>query len=207
MSLPSKSLMQYRMADDGQVEVSLCGRPLSGPINIVPQAGPVRDWLAELDLPKDWARLDEMAQATTLSTRKFSAVLLDESRTLYPGAWRFRPQDICHDHPGGYPVTLSHTGFTIGRCDSVWRLPVGARVDTEGVCLVVEATLYDSALARAAWAGIERHIFGHVSAVILHAPNDPVGAGSLLEFGITDFPGCRNAKILKWWDTAESEPK
>lgn len=199
-NLPIRSPMQINVRPGGQVDVSLNGQSVTGPINVVPETGPARDWLAELGLPKDWAQLEAMAQATRLSPRKFSCIAVDESPTRFPGNWRFRPREIRHGYTGYY-LTFGHLPLVIGHCDPVLKWPAGEIDGAEGGCITAVCQLYDSALAMAAWVGLERGIFQHVSAIVLHAPEDPIGGGTLLELGLTDYPGCPNARVLKTWES------
>jgi len=79
---------------------------------------------------------------------------------------------------------------------------LGIDVPIEGACLIGEAQLFNSRLADKAWEAIQRGIFSHVCAVLFRQPNESPGTGSVVEVSLVtgDFPGCRNARILKTWE-------
>lgn len=200
--LPVTSPFQLDVGTDGKVDASLGGLPITGPLDLVPDSGPLCDWLEELELPKDWDKLQRLAIATGYSHRVMKFILLDESVTKFPGEWRFRPYDVDF-HPwgyGGYDLTLAHLGLVIGRCDCLSRFPPGVIPEAEGACIIALATLFDSALATVAWKGIEQKIFTHVSGVVARDPAEPQGTGTLIEVGLIDVPGCPGARILKAWE-------
>jgi hypothetical protein len=163
---------------------------------------PLRDWFAELEIPKHWETIETMAKPRSYSWRKVRFVIGDESPTHFPGHWRQRPQDWTYTL-NGQPLTLSHFPFIIGVVQKVWRGSPQEAPDAEGVCVVGEALLYDSPLADAAWRGIERGIFGAVSPILIRPLADPPGAGYVYAIGLTDQPVCPGAKILKTWDWRE----
>lgn len=197
--LPIRSPLQIDMRVGSDPQLSHAGVPLSGPVDTVPQDGPVRDWLKELGLPKDWAQLDHLAKPRGFANRFARIIVVDESPTRFPGAWRFRPAEIAFQQ-GGYQLTLAHLGLVIGRCDLLHVNPAGAVPGAEGMCLVATVTFYDSALARAAWRGIASNIFTHVSAIVARPPEAPPGGGELIEIGLVDSPGCPGARVLTWWE-------
>src|SRR5262245_22627950 len=102
--LSSKSNIQITGHEPGRVQVNIAGMPVNGRIEVVPQEGTVRDWLAELNLPKDWTRLEELAQARGLSARFFRTIVFDESLTCW--GWRYRPEAI--QFQTELQVTLAH---------------------------------------------------------------------------------------------------
>ena len=89
--LPIKSPLQINLHARSEPQVSFAEVPLTGPMDIVPQDGPVRDWLQELGLPKDWEQLDQLAKPRGFADRFAKIIVVDESPTRFPGAWRFRP--------------------------------------------------------------------------------------------------------------------
>jgi len=197
--LTIKSPLQVNVSRDGSVHATIDGLPITGPLETVPHEGPVFDWLEELGLPKDWVQLDRLAKYTGDSCRMMKFILVDESQTKFPGAWRFKPTEI-RFQSSGYPITLGHLGLIIGRCDLLCLFPAGVIPEAEGACIVGIGTFFDSALATAAWTGIERKIFTHVSGVIARPSTDPPGGGAVIdEVGLTDYPGCTGALILKTW--------
>lgn len=206
MTLPTKSL-QFTQNASGDWSVE--GMP-GTPTLAIEETRPVRDWLAELDIPKDWAKIEAMAQPRGLSARHLRFIVADESPTLLPGAIRLQPKQYLFHH-NGQMLTMAHLGFAIGILDRVWLAEPGevASCEVEGSAILGEATLYDSALADAAWRGIQQGIFGHACGVVkfmrLTRPSGFVWKKDLLmEVAITDLPGCLNAKILKGWlDEAE----
>ena len=47
---------------------------------------------------------------------------------------------------------------------------------------------------------VEREIFSGVCAVLLKPPSEPDGRGGIGEITLIDYPGCPNARILKFWE-------
>lgn len=197
--LPIKSPLQIDMHARSEPQLSFAGVPLTGPMDIVPQDGPVRDWLQELGLPKDWEQLDQLAKPRGFADRFARIIVVDESPTRFPGAWRFRPSEIVFQ-PGGYLFTLGHLGLVIGKCVFLHVNPAGAVPEADGMCLTATVRFYDSDLAMAAWRGIASNIFAHVSAIVVRPPDVPAGGGELMEIGLVDSPGCPGARILKTWE-------
>jgi len=197
--LPTKSPIELQIRDDGSVRATIGGISHHGPLETIVQEGPVRDWFDELGLPKDLDQLDRLAKSNRFSGRMIKIIVVDESRTNFPGAWRFKPTEI-QFLPGGYLLMLSHLGLVIGQCDLLTLHPPGVIPEAEGACITAVARLYDSALATAAWNGIERKIFTHVSGTFARPPLDPPGGGVLIDgLNLTDYSGCPGAQILKSW--------
>lgn len=197
--LPIKSPLQIDMHARSEPQLSFAGVPLTGPMDIVPQDGPVRDWLQELGLPKDWEQLDQLAKPRGFADRFARIIVVDESPTRFPGAWRFRPSEIVFQR-GYYLFTLSHLGLVIGRCSLLHVNPAGVVPGTDGMCLTATVMFYDSDLAMAAWRGIASNIFTHVSAIVVRPPDAPADVGELIEIGLVNSPGCPGARILKTWE-------
>ncbi len=203
MNLPTKGL-QYTQNTQGGWAVDQM--PNTATFTVA-DVEPVRDWLAELELPKDWAKLETLAQPQRgMSTRRLRFILADESLTIMPGIQRFKPKQWVFFPGESYCFTLAHLGFVIGTVDSIWRAkPEELEQNTvEGAAILAEATLYDSPLADAAWRGIQLGIFGHACGVVRmwRAPLPDGGEfakDELLEVALTDRPGCPNARIIRTW--------
>ncbi len=203
MNLPTRGL-QFTQTSSGGWGVE---QAPNTPTFTVQDSEPVRDWLAELDLPKDWGKLEAMAQPKGMSTRRLRFILVDESLTALPGIPRFKPQQWLFFPGEQYRFTLAHLGFVIGSVTNIWRAKPGEFEPgtVEGAAILAEATLYDSALADAAWRGIQQGIFGHACGVV-HMWRAPLPDGGevakdeLLEVALIDRPGCRNARILRSWE-------
>lgn len=205
MNLPTRGL-QYVQDTQGGWGVQ---QAPNTPTFTVQDSEPVRDWLAELDLPKDWAKLEAMAQPRGMSTRRLRFILVDESLTTMPRVPRFKPQQWVFFPGESYRFTLAHLGFVIGSVDTIWRAKPGELEPgtVEGAAILAEALLYQSPLADAAWRGIQLGIFGHACGVV-HMWRAPLPDGSgefakdeLLEVALIDRPGCQNAKILRTWES------
>lgn len=202
MSLPTKGLAFSRTADG---TVGVASHP--GVPTIVPEETELlRDWLAELDLPKDWPQLEALAQPRGLSRRRLRFIIADEGPTLFPGGRRLQPKRHLF-YPHGQVFALAHLGFAIGQMTAVW---LAEPKDLEGIeyersALLGEAVLYDSRLAERAWKGIEEGIFAHVCGTSkIMTLTQRSGAvwqkDLLLEVALIDRPACQNAKILKAWE-------
>lgn len=190
-----KSRLQYT----AEGSVTLDGAPFGGPVDVCEDPDPPFDWLAALELPKDWALLDRLSEYQSFSDRFVRFVLADESPTRFPGAPRLRPRAYRYHPHGMVHLTLEHIGYNIG---AVWSIEPGLPDEVpnaDGYFLVGSARLYDSALADAAWRGIHSGIFGHVCAVLGRAPQDLFGSGAVLEVAVINRPGCPGARILKTW--------
>mgnify|MGYP001619823558 CR=1 FL=1 len=197
--LPIKSPLKIELQAGSEPQLSFAGVSIIGPVDTVPEDGPVRDWFQELGLPKDWEQLDHLAQPRDFADRFARVIVVDESQTRFPGAWRFRPSEIAFQQ-GGCLLTLAHLGLVIGQCIFLHVNPAGAVPEAEGMCLTATVTFYDSDLATAAWRGIASNIFTHVSAIVVRPPEAPPGGGELIEIGLVDSPGCPGARVLRWWE-------
>ena len=72
----------------------------------------------------------------------------------------------------------------------------------EGDCVIGVAELFDSKLADIAWTGLTRKIFSHTRAVLGPRPEDPDGAGDLVEIALVSEAeaACPGARVLKTWE-------
>lgn len=203
--LPRKSPLQFHHLADGQVK--LVGRP-----DVVLKVHEAQantgfpDWERQLGLPTYQEEWDALAIAQGLSCRFVQFVLCDQSPTKHVGHYPLQPARI-RLQPARYLFTLGHTGYVIGSCFPVMLLPKDlARVNlpdfVEGDCLVGTAELYASALATIAWRGLEQKIFSHTCAVLAQHPEDPAGAGDLVEIALVSEAeaACPGARVLKWWE-------
>lgn len=79
---------------------------------------------------------------------------------------------------------------------------LGIDVPIEGACLIGEAQLFNSRLADKAWEAMQRGLFTHVCPLLFRQPQEPLGGGTLVEVSLVsgDYPGCRNARIVKAWE-------
>lgn len=216
---PVKSPIQLEQRQAGGW--GLAGMP-DAVMEMVEDDEPVRDWLAELGLPKDWDALERLAQPQGLSARRFRCIVADESPTTFPGGFRLQPAKIWWRDR--LLLTLAHLGFFVGAVEWIYHgLPRAALADQdlmgvlrpgaklflepdepepEGLFIVAQMCLYDSKLADAAWVGIRRGVFGHVCAVLMRVPaTAEPGTGELVEIAIGDRPGCPGARILRFWET------
>lgn len=80
---------------------------------------PVRDWRAELRLPKHFETLEGMAKPRGYSWRRVTFIVGDESPTYFPVNWREHPRSRTYA-PSGHLLTLAHLPFVIGICQRVW---------------------------------------------------------------------------------------
>lgn len=160
---------------------------------------PPFDWLAALEIPKDWHKISAMAVPSGLSQRWLRFVVCDESVTRLPGAYRFQPPRLTFK-PSGQLLTLSHLGFAIGVTQYMNHGTPGEVEHVEGAYILGVAELFSSLLADAAWRGLQEEIFQFVSPVVVRQASEPAGTGEILEVGITDRPCCPGARILKAWD-------
>jgi len=199
MNLPTLSSLKIEVSPDQSVSVVAAGirvEKVEAAITIPGQ--PVRDWLAELDLPKNFEKLEAMAKPRGYSGKRISFILGDESPTHFPGNWRQHPQTWTYAD-GGHALTLAHTPFVIGICQRLWR---GRPSDlgAVGESVLGDCLLYDSDLADAALKGIQLGIFIGVSPILIRPTSEPPGGGHILEIGLTDQPVCPGARILRCWD-------
>lgn len=206
--LPSKSPLQFHHLPDGQVQ--LVGRP-----DVVlkvheGQAQAKRPaWEGELGLPTYEEQWDALSiEHGQHSGRFVRFVLCDQSRTKHKGNFPLQPTQI-RLQPGNYRFTLGHTGYVIGLCpvvqlhpSAMTRLFRNLPYFVEGDCLVGEAQLSVSGLADIAWRGLQHGIFSHACAVLNQKPDDPDGAGDLVEIALVSQPeaACPGARILKMWE-------
>lgn len=199
MSLPTRSPITIDVQPNGGVSVYGPDGGHAASVDVVQESGPVRDWMKELCLPKDWGALDVLARPDGFSSRMIQFVLIDQSPTRYPGGWCFEPQRWTYD-PYGQLLTLGHLGLVIGACEHIRAGHRDEAPHAQGHFLIGQARLYNSKLARAAWLGILDGIFPYVSAIVARPADEPPGGGRMLEVGITDDPGCLGARVLKTWE-------
>jgi hypothetical protein len=197
---PIRGLLRYDRIDERETACRVTMPDGSSSIQeLIPYDGPRVDWCAELGIPymDEPEKLETMATARGFSARGFSCILLDESPTRFPGAWRHRVREITYRAGDHYLLTLSHTGLVIGSVGNI-RLGVPGEVDgVEGDFLMAQARLYDSALADRAWNGIMLSLFAMVCPIIARTPTAPVGTGELVEVALGDVGGCPGARITK----------
>ncbi|MEO7860257.1 MAG: hypothetical protein ABIU05_07390, partial [Nitrospirales bacterium] len=196
MHLPSLSPLQFEHLDDGRIQ--LAGHP---DVNLlVPEAQAVAvrpEWEATLGFPYYFEEWQEWAVANGLSGRRLRFVLCDSSPTTHVGHWRFQPERIrLGEQRGRWLLTAGHSGFCIGLAYGVMlatkdTMP-GLGLDgtewpgwVEGnSCLIGQAMLYESRLADAAWAGVQRGILNRVCAVVSMQPGEEPGTGTLVEVAL-----------------------
>lgn len=204
------SPIQYVHHTDGRIVLE--GLP-NVQVETVLEQGTVqgRNWQQELGLPTYHEEWEAMARPRSMpSGRRIQFVLMDESVTRLKGNPRLQPQHIMLPYPTKCPLTLSHTGFVVGIVYSFLLISEpdrealkGLRIDqpdfTEGQWILSEAELFSSALADAAWQGLQEQIFTHTCPVLFTKPGEPIGGGELIEVALTpgDYPGCQNARVLK----------
>lgn len=151
-----------------------------------------------------------LSRHTGMSNRWLSFVLVDGSESRLVGNPRYQPQTIAF--PPSCPLEFGHRGFVVGRVSEITRhlnptqndlKAIGVNVPVEGSLLLGQAQLFDSPLADKAWEAIERGIFTHVCPILFREHHEPLGSGSLWEASLItgDYPGCRNARILRKWET------
>lgn len=160
---------------------------------------PIRDWLAELDIPKDWDKIEAMARPRGFGWRRLTFIIADESPLHFPGQPRLRPGTWTF-RESGQMLILAHLQFAVGVLQRVWLAQPGEVTDVEGQAILGEAALYNSPLAEATWLGIQRGIFTGVSPIVIRNLTDPFGGGELLEVGIGDNHIGPKAKLLRTWD-------
>jgi hypothetical protein len=220
---PAKSSLRYNIQQDGSCLVAgLEGVQIVG-VDVVPESGPVRDWLAELGIPKDWGAIEAMAQPRGLTARRIRFIVCDESPTRFPGNPRLQPSHIIIPHDQRL-LTLGHLSYNVGILEWLNHgIPQACLSDVdfmralnpssdlflapdegpepEGRFILGQARLFDSELADKAWQGIEWKIFTHVCGVLLRIPaTSPYQ--QIAEVAIIDGPGagCPGARILKHWE-------
>ena len=193
--IPTSARMPLAQHPDGEWYVEGVERVQR--VEVVRDDTPVRDWLAELDIPKDWTLLDEMATPRGLSGRHLLAILGDESPTKLPDAPLLQPATWTWG--ADIAVTLSHLPLVVGVASMVMHAKPGAWPDTTGETVVGILRLYDSPLAAKAWEGVERGIFRFTSCILERPLDAPPGTGRIQEIGLTDSPGCPNARVTETW--------
>ena len=82
MSLPTRSPIAIEVQQNGGVSVSGPDGSHAASVDVVQESGPVRDWLKDLCLPKDWDVLDRLRARHRI---------FDASRSLRPGRWSREP--------------------------------------------------------------------------------------------------------------------
>lgn len=211
---PSLSPRQFHYLPDGSMQ--LAGRPDVTMKLVGGRASDVfPEWERTLGLPTYQEEWEALAIARGFSSRFVQFVLCDESLTKFTGNLRMQPARIRLQPGCYYHVTLGHTGFIIGKCYAVqlYRKDPGPGqmklpVFVEGDCLIGYAQLYDSALADIGWRGLQQGIFSHACAVVNQKPDDPDGAGDLVEVALVSEveAGCPGARNLKTWPAGEGTP-
>ena len=203
MEFTGKSPIQYTQGENGTWAVSVPGIAVTA-VETVVDDEPVFDWLAVLDIPKDWDKIAAMAVPNGDAPCWIRFIACDESITKLTGAVHLQPARMTFK-PSGQLLTLAHLGYAIGICRELrFGLP-NEVTNVEGSFIMGEAQLYKSSLADAAWRGIKEGIFQHVSAIVVRPSNEPPGVGCLVEIGVVDRPGCQNARILKAWEEHGSD--
>ena len=206
------SLLQYVHQPDSGIVLD---RLPNAQVETILEQGAVqrRDWQQELGLPFFHEEWEPMARPRCLTSgRRVRFVLMDESMTRFSGHPRLQSQHVMLPYPMKCPLTLSHTGFVVGTIDSFLLMSdqhrealkgfgIDSSAFTEGQWLLSEAELFSSALANAAWQGLQEQIFTHTCPVLFTRPGQPIGASELIGVALTpgDFPGCQNARVLKMW--------
>ena len=162
----------------------------------------------DLELPHYYEERERFAKHNGMSNRIVSFILVDESKSRLVGNPRYQAQTIAF--PPSCFLEFGHRGFVVGHVTGISRCvnptkddltALGVNVPVEGSCLLGEAQLFDSPLAGKAWEAIQRGVFTHVCPLLLRQHHEPLGSGSLVEVSLVtgDYPGCRNARILKTW--------
>ena len=202
--LPTKSQIQFEHRADGTV--GLVGRTdVVLKVHEQQEQAGVPPYERLLGLPEYAEQWDALAIAHYLSGRFVRFILCDQSRTKHVGHYPLQPARI-RLQPARYPLTWGHRGYVIGFCFPVMLHPRVQRVNVpdfvEGDCVIGVAELFDSKLADLAWSGLERNIFTHTCAVLNQKPEDPDGAGDLVEIALVSETeaGCQNARVLKTWE-------
>jgi hypothetical protein len=207
-NLPTKSQIQFEHRPDGTV--GLVGRP--DVVLRVHQDQAHADfpaWERELGLPQYQEQWDALAEGTgviNLSCRFMRFILADESPTKHAGNQPLQPAHIRFDPTARYPLILGHRQYVIGACSLLMLHPKESREDVpdfvKGDCVGGIAELYDTPLADIAWRGLERNIFSHMCAVLNQKPEDPDGAGDLVEIALVSEAeaACPGARVLKTWE-------
>ncbi len=205
------SPVQYVQAADGSM--SLKDLPHLTLVAIEEQGTVIgHDWQRELGLPTYHDEWEALAHVDGLGPHRVAFVLADESKTRLPGGLRLCPPQITL--PQTVPLEIGHTGFVVGVCFAWCRSEGESRPlmsellgmelpgDLDGEHIVGFAQLFQSRLAEIAWVGLQQHVFTHVCPNILQPHGAPAGTGTAVQVTLTpgDFPGCQNARVLRFWD-------
>lgn len=205
-------IQQFEHHPDGTI--TLKGRP-GVKLDLVEQQGlaTARAIEKELGLPQYFEEWEQFAQPVGMSRRYLRCVVADQSVTTIKGISRLQPRNITFSSHSPCFLEFGHRGFLIGAVTFVALCPADAREDVkalgfhipeeaEGDCLIATGQLFDSPLAAKAWEALQRGIFTHACPLLFRKLNEPLGSGQLVEVSLTtnDFPGCRNATILKTWE-------
>ena len=204
-NLPTKSQIQFEHRPDGTV--GLVGRPdVVLKVHEQQAQASVPAYERLLGLPTYQEEWDALAIAQELSGRFVRFVLCDQSRTKHLGNYPLQPAGI-RLQPARYPLTWGHRGYVIGFCFPVMLHPhESAGVDRPdfvlGDCIIGVAELFDSKLADMAWTGLARKMFSHTCAVLNQKPDDPFGAGDLVEIALVSEAeaACPGARVLRTWE-------
>ena len=133
-------------------------------------------------------------------------ILADQSPTKHAGHLSLQPGRIRFPLLARYPLILGHRQWVIGECSLLMLHSKEAGVNVpsfvEGDCVIGIAELYDTPLADIAWRGLARNIFTHTCVVLAQRPEDPAGAGDLVEIALVSEAeaACPGARVLKTWE-------
>jgi hypothetical protein len=173
-----------------------------------------RDIERELNLPHWFEEWEILAKPRGLSRRHVQFVLMDEAETRFKEHYQLQPQQVVL--PTTCYLEFAHRGFIVGivnifllgfdemRAQIPSLFGIELPKNLEGDYIIAQATLFDSPLAEKAWEALERKIFTHVCPAIYREPHEPAGTGKLIEISLTsdDYPGCPNARVLKFWEAS-----
>ncbi len=169
----------------------------------------------ELQLPvyeeefREWARPADLS--APYSDRWCRFVLCDSGETRLVGHLQFRPERMAVPCPQ-IPLTLLHWPYVVGMASGFKVVyPDFRRTfadcglvipdETEGICMLAEARLFNSRLADKAWAGLQWGTLSHTCAVTALA-DTPAGAWETALCVVALAPpeaGNPRAVILKHW--------
>lgn len=207
------TIQQYEHHPDGRV--SLKGQP-GVTVDAIAEQDLERATAAafalekELGLPHYFEEWQALAHASDMSSRMLRFILMDESASRLVGSPRYQPRNITWS--ASCALEFGHRGFLVGRLTSIiqcFDLPaevlkaLGIDDPVEGACLIGEAQLFKSRLADKAWEAIQRGIFTHVCPLLFRQPHQTLGTGQIVEVSLVtgELPGCRNARMLKAWES------
>lgn len=204
------SPFQFQQAPDGSM--SLADHP-DIRLDTIEEQGTVtgRDWQNELGFPyyfEEWEALAKLRSDAYRGTLTFIA--MDQSETRLPGHPRLQPKQIVL--PTLCSLELGHSGFVVGFVYAFFlgiddlrtvissRLGLNTPAEIRGDYLIGQATFFDSAMAEMAQEGLDRGIFTHTCPVVWSPDGALPGTGALVQVSLVcgDFPGCPNAKVLRW---------